>query len=362
MNRGGVLVTSRSVVIGWVLAFSLGMALSWWAIGATFARPELPDAERQQSVLYEVQAGMVQDKQSFTAAAAWSLRDAAWNSATGTVTQVTVAPGQEVHPGDVLYSVNLRPVVIAEGTVPAFRDMQVGTIGADVLQLEQMLARVTPFSGTVDNTFTSTTSAAVAAWQRDLGTSVTGRVSLGDVVFLSKLPQRIVLGDQIAVGQRLAAGTVPISVLSAAPEFTVTLDMDQRALVSLDGDVRVRADDQVWRGMIRKATESPEGELVLTLAAADGGPLCGRRCDSVPVSERTLMPCEIVSVPRTQGPVVPNAALGTAPDGSTVVIRADGSEAPVRVLASANGSSVVSGIEAGDRVRLFGQGSTPAEN
>ncbi len=76
------------------------------------------------------------------------------------------------------------PVILLNGTTPAWRAMASGDEGADVLQLERNLAALGHDPGTVDDDYTSATATAVRAWQEEWGMTETGRVELGDVVFL----------------------------------------------------------------------------------------------------------------------------------------------------------------------------------
>lgn len=107
------------------------------------------------------------------------------NQAVGTVTSVTVAAGDEVTPpGQVLYAVNLRPVVVAAGATPSFRSMGRGVSGADVGQLQGLLTGIGVFDGDVDGVFGWATEQAVRDWQDALGIEDDGVVQAGDVVFV----------------------------------------------------------------------------------------------------------------------------------------------------------------------------------
>ncbi|MDO8186847.1 peptidoglycan-binding protein, partial [Conexibacter sp. CPCC 205706] len=92
--------------------------------------------------------------------------------------------GATIHPGERIFAVDGDPVILLDGTTPAWRTMKVGDEGADVLQLERNLAALGHDPGTVDDEYTAATAAAVRAWQDDWGMAESGRVELGDVVFL----------------------------------------------------------------------------------------------------------------------------------------------------------------------------------
>jgi peptidoglycan hydrolase-like protein with peptidoglycan-binding domain len=106
------------------------------------------------------------------------------NRLSGTVTWLPHV-GQVIQPGQVLLRVNGKPVVLMNGTLPAYRTLKAGIEkGADVTQLERGLSALGYSPGTIDDSYTTSTAAAVRAWQGDLGVAKTGKVELGRVAFL----------------------------------------------------------------------------------------------------------------------------------------------------------------------------------
>lgn len=65
--------------------------------------------------------------------------------------------------GSMMIEVSERPFFVLEGELPTFRSLRPGNEGADVLQLEDALARLGFFTGTPDSLYDSETEAAVAA-------------------------------------------------------------------------------------------------------------------------------------------------------------------------------------------------------
>lgn len=156
----------------------------------------------------------------FAAAAEWEQEPLARAGASGVVTSIDFGDGETVAEGDVLFSVNLRPVVFAIGAVPAFRDLEDGVSGADVRQLEDLLVALGFLPGEPDETFDETTAEAVTAWQGSIGASANGVVRRGDVIFTPQLPARVVATQALAIGALLSEGDIIANRLSEAPRWS----------------------------------------------------------------------------------------------------------------------------------------------
>ena len=146
------------------------------------------------------------------------------NQAGGTYTKLP-DEGDEVDCGDVLYRVDDEPVLLLCGTVPAYRDLQIGDKGRDVRQLNRNLHELGHDVDPDDDEFTWKTEQALEALQHD------GALDIGDAVFLRE-PVRIAkvtgeLGGPARPGARVAQAT------SDTLEVQVDLEPSQR------GDVKV---------------------------------------------------------------------------------------------------------------------------
>lgn len=338
----------------WVAAVVLAAGLGAWAGRATFEPPSTGAAEAAP-VLHTVTEETVGRVQEFPVSATWSTTPLVVGAASGTVTSVKVKPGATAKAGDVLYTVDLRPTVVAQGAVPAFRDLGSGARGADVRQLEMMLVATGHLAASrVDEVFDAATTTAVRAWQKTAGYPVDGVVHLGDVAFARTLPTRIVLDTDVRVGWPAPTGASVASALTEAPTFTIRLTADQQYLVPSSGAVTVTGPkDAQWDGIIASSRLTEQGELLLTLEAADGGPLCGKGCTDVPADEdAAIFSAAIVAVPEETGPAVPAAALQSDAAGSTFVEAPDGTRVPVTVRAQSRGLAVVDGVAVGTQVRL----------
>jgi peptidoglycan hydrolase-like protein with peptidoglycan-binding domain len=349
-------VPLRRAVVAWVVSAAALFAGGWWAAGATSQPPTVP-ATTLPTILYTVEDGTVERVVTYSASASWPSAPVGVNGLSGTLTSIEVTPGSIVDAGTVLYTVDLRPVVAAVGTVPAFRNLGEGATGADVEQLERFLIGRELLSGTPDTRFSAATSEAVRRWQREVGVPQDGVVRRGDLVFLPILPTAMFLDPEVTVGSSIEGGRSAVRAVTGSPTFTITLSRDQADLVPLSSPVRVRygsGDTDVWDGVVDSTIAVPPSEVSLTLTAPDGGSLCAETCSAVvPVGQTSLYTADLLVVPTTEGPTVPTAAIATWADGRTVVRLADGTVQPVDVLASADGRSVVSGLEVGDRIQVL---------
>ena len=325
--------------------------------------PDDPLDAVAEPVTYEVVEGRVGRSLTFTAVAEWELAPLARFSGSGTVTSVDIADGDEVAAGQQVLSVDLRPVVVAEGAVPMFRDLSVRSEGEDVAQLQELLTTLGFYDGEVDGDFGSGMRAAVRDWQDSLGLDDDGVVRRSDVIFVPSLPARVALGEDVAVGAPLSGGEQVLWLIPDSPLFRIPLAIDQRALVPLAAPVNVTYPDGVWAAQTTQAVESPEqGQLDLILEGTGGGPVCAQTCSQwLSLTGRTDFRAEVVVIPETSGQVVPVAAITTSTDGTPQVTMADGTLRNVTVVESSDGLAVVDGVEVGAQLQLpFSEAPDPA--
>lgn len=350
----------------WGVTVAVAAGVGWWAAQQVVVTPDEPLPE-PEPVLYTVEDGSVGRSLSFAASAEWELVPLTRNAAAGIVTSVDHEDGAAAAPGAVIYRVDLRPVVVGQGSVPSFRDLSRGDEGPDVRQFQQLLADLGHYVGEVDGAFGTGTRRAVERWQEELGVQEDGIVRRGDVVWVPDLPARLVLDDGVSKGARLQDGENAVLLAPDEPTVTVTLAQDQRDLVPSSADVAVTHPDGSWDGRIGRATESVDtGDYVLELVGPDGGPVCADECDDVlPLDQRTALGAEIIVIPETSGPVVPSAALRSRPEGRPFVTSAEGDQVAVDIVAATDGLAVVEGIDPGARIVLFeasDEGSAPQDD
>ncbi|MDX1658511.1 MAG: peptidoglycan-binding protein [Nitriliruptorales bacterium] len=331
----------------------LGVALfpaGWVAGQAAFVPPENPLETRPAPLTYVVQEATVGRSLSFAAVAEWDLSPVAPNRAVGVVTSVVIGPGTPADAGNVAFTVDLRPVVIAQGEVPMFRELRVGDEGPDVEQLQSFLAATGHFEGDPDGRFGADTASGVRAWQREVGVDPDGHVRPGDLVFVPELPGSFVVGDDIAVGRQVTGGEVALSAVSAIPRFWIPLAPDQRGFITPGMPVVLSLGAGTVEATVARVVE---GSDVDGLEAELDGIRCGDRCaDLVRVGDRSTFQAQVVLTPEETGPAVPVAAIRSDAGNATFLVGSEGERLTVDVRASANGLAVVDGVRVGTEVRL----------
>jgi len=333
-------------------ALALG-ALAGWAITVVFVPP--PGVLDDEGYTYvEAVEGEVGSSITLKAVAEWTLTPIGSNLATGTVTSVIVQPGEEVSTGTALYTVNLRPVVIAQGAVPAFRPLVNGSRGEDVVQLQTMLKNLGLYAGDVDGRYGPGTAEAVRRWQKSLGVPADGVVQAGDIVFVPALPSRVALDTTvISRGSLVSGGEEVVSGLADAPSFALPITSTQAQLASIGTRVEIDGPTgELWEAFVEAQTVGSDQAIVAILVGADGTPPCQEACQSIPVTTQTLLTSRVVTVETVSGVVVPTAAVISRADGSLAVINEAGQQKEVSIVESARGMSVVEGIPIGTRVRI----------
>lgn len=326
------------------------VAASW-----TLAPPDEP-APTTAPTSVEVVHGSLGRSIDLLGHASWPLTDLGRAAADGTVTSVGVLPWEEVDVGRTLLTVDLRPVVVARGTVPAFRDLGHGDAGDDVTQLRQMLSDLGVETTDPPGVFGASTRQAVTSWQRSMSVEPTGTVMAGDLVYVPELPVRVLLAEDVAVGQLVSRGDLLIHAVADAPTITAVVSPTQAGVLPLKGELQIGSGEVVWDGIVAESRVEETGEVSLVITAPDGSPVCGTECvDAVPLDPTgaaSAVTASMVLVPQTEGPVLPRAALSALADGRAAVTTVDGRRIPVEVVASADGQAVVSGIDLGERVVL----------
>lgn len=350
------LLTSRRwsrVSVAWVIVVALAAGLGWWA-GRQATRPPQIEPREARDVTAEVVEGTVLVEQSYGIEAAWPSTPVGVNGLDGTLTSMRVGSGEPSAAGDVAYSVDLQPVVVVQGQVPAFRDLSNGVRGDDVRQLEDFLSAKGYLEATPDDRLDDSTGSAVAEWNADLGTASGRVVPLGRVVFVPELPATLVPAESVRVGTRVTAGQEVLAGTGGAPRFTFRVLPEAVTRTSEGMLVSIDAGAESWSAEVDRLADAADdsGGTIAILRPAAGQPsICGPDCSvAVAPGATTVLPGRLVVVPRTEGSQVPTAAIRTDAQGESYVTMDSGQRRTVEVLASSEGRSIVTGVTPGESV------------
>src|SRR5215472_222299 len=152
--------------------------------------------------------------------------------------------GQVVDDGQVLYRVNEKPVVLLFGPTPAYRALAAGpraadVTGSDVRQLNDDLVAMGHITaselGPSSDAFSWATTLGLQRLQAALGVTATGRLALGDYVFLPR-PVRVT-GLLATLGGQ--AGGPVLKGTSTARQVTVDLDASEQSMVRVGDQVSI---------------------------------------------------------------------------------------------------------------------------
>ncbi len=345
------------VALACLVALAVAAGGGWWAARATLE----PQTQDEQSAAPDVVwAEATTSSVGRSLPLSTTLRQPARTVATNVLPGVVLSTSAgEVEQGDTIYDVAGTPVRVVEGEVPFYRDLARKFKGDDVAQLQQALIDLGHLEGEADGVFGWRTERAVKAWQKELGQEQTGTIPLGELVAVDRLPTVIQLGEAIVRGATLGGGEESVLAPTGEQEFVLVVTQDQARMIPAEATVEVTWQEQVWDAVIAGSEQDEFGNTEYTLAAPDGGPVCGDACDSLPGDAQVTLRSEVVIVPEISGTAVPAAAVHTRADGSAYVVTESG-EAEVSVAGSGGGIAIIEGIDVGTAVQALA-GTAPAQ-
>lgn len=267
-------------------------------------------------------------------------------SAEGVVT-ASQPEGTVVDFGDVLVEIAGKPVSLAEGAVPMYRELALAGShmkGEDVAQLQRfLLAAGFDDDGRleVDGDFGPSTRRAVEDWQEAVGLDDTGQIYPSQVVFS---PTRLRISSTARVGATFEA----LEVTESTPTVTVDLDNSERAQLPLDGEVTVElADGTTLDGTVanHERIVADDGSTSWQAVIDVDGDIAGEET-SVLVYSTVVDAFNVLIVPAS-------ALLAVAEGGFAVEVVEDGQTrvVPVEVGKVVDAQAEITGdVEPGDMV------------
>jgi multidrug efflux pump subunit AcrA (membrane-fusion protein) len=274
------------------------------------------------------------------------------------------AAGTQVDCGDMLYKVGEKPVILFCGSTPAYRNLAEGDDGKNVRALNKTLvnegyadkSELDPDSGH----FGWETAVALEKLQDKRGADVTGRLDLGQAVFLPG-PLRI---SKVTAknGTSAGPGRTVMEASSNRHEVTVKLDASQQSEVKKGDDAQITLpDNRITSGVVSRVgtvatssgkNDSDSGSATIPVYITLKHPKDAGTLEQAPVQ------VQITTDGVEHALIVPVTALiGQAGGGYAVeVVAGDGGQTrfvsvTLGLFDNANGRVQVSGaLSANDRV------------
>jgi hypothetical protein len=239
------------------------------------------------------------------------------NEASGAATWLP-GSGQVIRAGQVLYRVSGKPVVLLDGRTPAYRSLSEGMTGLDVLQLNRNLVALGyASSSALDPTsdyFGTETKYALERLQAQLGVSQTGKLGLGQAVFLPA-PLRITKVTA-TLGTNVPQGEVIAQASSTARRVVVNLDASQQSSVKAGDKVMITLpSNRITEGVVTSVgkvanSSGSSGSATVSVYIALRNPRVTGSLDQAPVD------VQITTATVKQSLVVPiNALLALSSGG-----------------------------------------------
>lgn len=144
--------------------------------GKTGSRAGVATVKRRDLVLNDTEPGTL----------SYSSPQTVYDRLSGTITWLPQV-GQQIKAGGTLFKVDGKPVILMNGSTPAYRDLTPADgAGADILELNRNLVTLGFDAGgiRVDDTWQAATTDGVDLLQESLRETPTGSLSLGQAVFL----------------------------------------------------------------------------------------------------------------------------------------------------------------------------------
>jgi hypothetical protein len=242
------------------------------------------------------------------------------NQAQGTVTGLPAA-GDVIDQGKILYWVSGNPVVLLYGAVPAYRTLSRGLTGADVRQLNaDLVALGKATSGQLDpksDRFTAATARAVAKLQDALGVDQTGRLPLGQAVFLPSAAR--ITKVSAVLGASAPPGGVVLEASSTGRVVTIELDAAEQSVFKAGDRVTITLPDNATTpGVVASV-----GKVADKAGSGSGGSSGSGSGNDTPTVTVTVTPTRPADTGSTdQATVTVIAVTRSVPDALTVPVDA----------------------------------------
>lgn len=335
----------RRVVPAVVGAVVIG-AVAFWA-GYQVRTPAVPVIGQSGPVTYRATVGTIGRTVPAMVTSTWIVVDTVSSIPGGTVT--AEPPQGKVVDGGVVAWIDGLPLIAVVAESPFFRDLTLGSTGADVRAFEAFLARAKYLRQTPDPTFDEATQQAVLRWQESVGLPKSGIVTKGTIRAVREaggfIRPTVVWGQVISPGESVAELLNPEPVLNASIEGTTPGNALKGSKITIKRPAE-------WSGLLGDSGRGVDGTLGWAVIGAEGKSICGDQCAELSSKDGVQLPGEIELIPQRSGVVVPTSAIRIEPDGTSVVVDREGVSTKVSVTVSDRGMALVEGIPEGAEVVL----------
>lgn len=265
-------------------------------------------------------------------------------AARAVISKLPVAPGGALQAGQVAVEVSGRPVVVLQGSVPAYRDLKEGAVGQDVTQLQDALGQIGhPSTPDPHGTFGAGTGKAVEAMYQAVGYPLPPggpHVPISEVIFVNRVPVTV-FSQTANVGADAAQAKV---LLSDGPLVAVAPVTSASRTVLRDGlKARITAEllNKTVNGTVSLTTRAGASPDSTTTGTSSGNPSSGgdTSASTATTSSMVITPAEALG-PEWSGQdvrvdvqsaatsaavlAVPSTAVSMGADGKTAVVKVTG--------------------------------------
>ena len=214
----------RRLFAGLTLILAIAVVIVIVEINHTPASPGAANAAERSTATgaATVQRRNLVETDTESGTIAYAAPQTVYDRLSGTITWLP-AVGQLIRPGQALFRVQDTPVILMDGSTPAYRDLGPSdTSGPDILQLNRDLVALgfDPEGIVADDEWQSATTAAVDVFQASLGETETGTLPLGQIVF-DPGPQLVaaVTATAGSTGGGGGSSSASLTPISPRPEF-----------------------------------------------------------------------------------------------------------------------------------------------
>jgi Putative peptidoglycan binding domain len=241
------------------------------------------------------------------------------NQTGGTFTSLP-AVGKVISPGQVLYWVDGKPVVLLAGSTPAYRSLSSGMKGADVRALNANLvalgyAKKSQLNPRSDK-FGAATVTALKKLQSHLGLDKTGVLGFGQAVFLPTAAR--ITEVTPTVGAPAQPGSTVIAATSTTQEVSIDLDAAQQSQIKVGDKVIVTLPN----GKTTPGVVSFVGSVATTPGGGGGSGGSGGSDNSPTIPVKVRLTNAAASGGLDQAPVLVAVTTGTVKDVLVVPVSA----------------------------------------